>query len=104
MNAIWEVAGKVVIAIAALTNTIGTTDDDVALQRVAGTISTIGIAGTDDSAGGVNGELRAGDRGRGNEEGSSVLHFCFLLFKSRSKSECLFRCWSYARANVFVVL
>lgn len=70
----WEVARCVVIAVTALAYAIGATNDDVACERRAGAISTIGIAGTDDSTRGVDCELRAGNSGRSRDEDSSVLH------------------------------
>lgn len=44
-----EVSSEIVVAISTLAYAVGASNDYVALERVAGTVGTIGIAGTDDS-------------------------------------------------------
>jgi hypothetical protein len=71
-----EESGEVVIAVAWLTDTVGTADDDVGLEGLASAESTIEIVGRtgEDTSRGVVCVLGTGDGSRGNEE-SSVHHF-----------------------------
>jgi hypothetical protein len=70
----WEVSSKVVIAVSSLTDAVGTTNDDVAGQGVAGTVGTVGISSTGDCTIGTDDELGAGDGSRGQDKRSCVLH------------------------------
>jgi hypothetical protein len=86
-----EFTSGVVIAVSRLASTIVATNDDGTSQRIAGTISTIGISVTGDCIGGrVDGELRAGESG-GKYDKSGVLHFDWV-FKVQRRNECLFGC------------
>lgn len=92
----WEVSREIVVAVSTLTYAIGATNDDVALERVAGAVSAIGIAGTDDCAV-LDCELRAGDSSRRDEECSSVLHFDCIqdrVFKRQKQERVFVGCWS----------
>jgi hypothetical protein len=72
----WEVSSEIVIAVARLAETSGTTNDDVGFQGGIGTISSIGFVCRADkfASGGVVDNLRAGSGSSSCEEESGVHH------------------------------
>lgn len=61
-DTIWEIAGEIVIAVAGMSSTIHTSENDVGSQRISSAVDTIGDSWARENASGfIVDNLSAGD-------------------------------------------